>query len=218
MGIQVVRVVVDVHEPASICRELAQAGADVVVERLPVGDYRMSEALVERKSVRDLHLTLAAGRLWGQLGRLRAATRAPYLLVEGGSLDNGPISPAAIRGALLAAGENGVTVVRSESPIDSAFWLYRIAWRARRRPPRDRPLYAQRPKASSAEAVLAAIPEISAVSARSLLAHFGSIAAVVEATDAQITAVSGIGPIRAQRLREALNHPQSAYRSRRSRE
>ena len=219
MGIQVIRVVVDVREPASIRRELAQAGADVVAERLPVGDYRMSEALVERKSVRDLHLTLAAGRLWGQLGRLRAAARASYLLVEGPSLDNGPITPAAIRGALLAAGENGVTVVRSESTSDTALWLYRIACRAARpRGRRDRPLYAQRPKPLTAEAVLAAIPDISTVTARALLAHFGSIAAVVKATDAELSDVDGIGPVRARGIRTALNHPQSAYRSRRSRE
>lgn len=219
MGIQVVRIEVDVDEPKAVDEELDRLGADVQRLRLPVGDYRADGALVERKTVRDLHLTLAAGRLWGQLGRLRAAEGSPYLLVEGESLDAGPLSPAAIRGALLAAGENGVTVVRSESKTDSALWLYRIACRtARHRGPRDRPLYAQRPKGTTAEAVLAAIPDISTVTARALLARFGSIAAIVEATDAELSDVNGIGPIRARRLRETFSHPQSACRSRQSRE
>lgn len=219
MGTQVVRVDVDVHEPKAVDDELGRLGADVQRFRLLVGDYRSDGAIVERKTVRDLHLTLAAGRFWGQVGRLRTAGGTPYLLVEGESLDAGPLSPAAIRGALLAASENGVTVVRSESKTDSALWLYRIACRAaRRRGPRDRPLYAQRPKATTAEAVLAALPGISTVTGRALLAHFGSIAAIVEATDAELSEVDGVGPIRARRIRETLTLPHSAYRSRRSRE
>lgn len=219
MGIQVVRVKVDVHEPSAVDEELRRLGADVQRLRLPVGDYRAERALVERKTVRDLHLTLAAGRLWGQLGRLRAAEGTPYLLVEGESLDAGPLSPAAIRGALLATGENGVTVVRSESRTDSALWLYRIACRAtRHRGPRNRPLYAQQPKERTAEAVLAAIPDISTVSARALLARFGSLQAIVNATDDDLTDIRGIGLVRLQRLREALSHPPTTYRSRQSRE
>jgi ERCC4-type nuclease len=217
MGIQVVRVVVDVHEPAAVRSELIRVGAEVIVDRLSIGDYQTSEALVECKTVRDLHLRLAAGRLWGQLGRLRRSGLRPFLLVEGPALDAGPISPAAIRGALLAAGENGVTVVRSEAQGDSALWLYRIACRPTR-PRRDRPIYAQRPKAPSPEAMVAAIPGISTVTARNLLSHFGTVAAVVKATDAELKDVSGIGPIRARTIREALTRPPTAYRSRQSRE
>ena len=214
-----VRIDADVHEPERIRTELSRLGVDVQRRRLAVGDYRVEGVFVERKTVRDLHLTLAAGRLWGQLGRLRAAGGRSLLLVEGMSLDAGPISPAGIRGALLAAGENGVTVVRSETEADSALWLYRIACRAgRQHPAPDRPVSSQRPKDATPEAVLAAIPEISTVSARALLAHFGSVAAIVNAPDAELTAVPGIGPVRALRLRESLNHPHYAYRSRRSRE
>ena len=223
MGIQVVRIEVDVHEPGCVWDELARLGAEVRRSQLPVGDYRCAHALVERKTVRDLHSTLSAGRLWGQLGRLRAAARHPILLVEGPALDEGSVSPAAIRGALLAAGEHGVSVVRSETEADSALWIYRIACRAARsKPAPDRPTYAQRPKSltpnATAEAVLAAIPEISTMSARAVLGRFGSLEAVARATDADLTDVRGIGPARLRSLREALTHQHSDYRSRRSRE
>lgn len=217
MGIQVVSVVVDVHEPRGITDELNSLRAQAQVERLAVGDYATGEALIERKTVRDLHLTLAAGRLWGQLGGIRAAAPKPFLLVEGPSLDAGPVSPAAIRGALLAASENGVAVVRSESAADSALWIYRIACRSARRA-RDRPLYAQRPKPATAEAVLAAIPHVSTRTARSLLAHFGTVAEVVQATDDELKDVCGVGPIRAHAIRETFTRQPTSYRSRRSRE
>ena len=219
MGIQVVRVEVDVHEPAAIVGELRRLGTEVRVAQLPVADYRSGFALVERKTVRELHLTLAAGRLWGQLGRLRAAGSRPFLLVEGASLDAGPISATGIRGALLAAAENGVPIVRSESRADSALWIHRIAWRAARRSSsRDRPVYAQRPKPSTAEGVLAAVPGISTMSARALLGRFGSLQAIVNATDADLRDVQGIGPVRARNLRAAITHQHVSYRSRRSRE
>jgi ERCC4-type nuclease len=217
MGSQVVRVAVDVREPVRIRAELERLGADATVASLPIGDYRMGDVLVERKTVRDLHLALVAGRLWGQLGRLRAGAPRPFLLVEGAALDSGPLSPAAVRGALLAAAENGVTVVRSESLTDTALWLYRIGCRGARRR-RDRPEYAQRPKVGTPEAVLASIPGISAVTARELLAHFGTVAEVVAATDLELRDVSGVGPFRAQAIRAALTRPPTSYRSRRSRE
>ena len=132
MGIQVVRIDADVHEPERIRAELSRLGVDVHRRLLATGDYRVEGVLVERKTVRDVH--------------------------------------------------------------------------------------AQRRKGATPEAVLAAIPEISTVSARALLAHFGSVAAIVNAPDADLTAVPGIGPVRAQRLKESLNHPYYAYRSRQSRE
>jgi ERCC4-type nuclease len=184
MGFQVVRIDVDVHEPAAVVDELRRLGTEVRVAPLPVADYRSGSALVERKTVRDLHLTLAAGRLWGRLGRLRAAGSRPFLLVEGASLD--------------AAG---------------------IAWRAARRSSsRDRPVYAQRPKPSTAEGVLAAVPGISTMSARALLGRFGSLQAIVNASDADLMEVQGIGPLRARNLRAAVTHQHVSYRSRRSRE
>ena len=64
MGIQVVRMEVDLHEPEKVRAELARLGVEVLSRPLQVGDYRMRGVMVERKRVRDLHLTLASGRLW----------------------------------------------------------------------------------------------------------------------------------------------------------
>jgi Fanconi anemia group M protein len=202
-----IRVFADVHERASgIPRLLAEAGVEVTVLRLAAGDYVVGAGgLVERKSVLDLHGSIINGRFWAQIGKLRAASAQPYLLIEGRDLDDGPLEPNAIRGACIAALELKVALIRTVGPADTARWLHRLAERRRRTTGRERPVYAQRPAPAprtAAEAMLAAVPGVSARSARALLSHFGSVLAVVNATDEELLSVPGIGPARARSVRE----------------
>jgi DNA excision repair protein ERCC-4 len=207
-----VRIVVDVHERQSgIADVLAdELRAEVELAPLPAGDYACgADTLVERKRVLDLHGAVTKGRLWPQLAKLRAAAAFPYLLVEGTDLDRGPLGGAAIRGVCLAAIDQGIALLRSGQPRDSALWIHRLAVRCQRiGPAADRPVYSQRPKAGgaeAAEALLAAVPGISATSARALLAHFGSVAAVLAATPEEWLEVPGIGRERARSLAATLH-------------
>ena len=182
------------------------------VTGLSSGDYHLpSGAIVERKTVRGMHLAIVGGTFWPQLGRLRKSARLPYLLIEGSDLDGGPLSPAAIRGACLAIVDLGITVLWARDPTDSALWLYRLAQRREHPPARRRPAYAQRPKANpgspAAEAMLASVPGISTVSARALLTRFGNVAAVLAADPNDWEAIAGIGPQKAKSLAETLRSP-----------
>lgn len=149
---QPVKIIVDLHERVSgIADMLAELGADVELAPLPAGDYAVgAETLVERKRVLDLHAAVLKGRLWPQLGKLRAACAFPYLLIEGSDLDRGPLHRNAVRLA-----------VRCQQLEPAA----------------DRPAYAQRPRPKAgeetAEAVLAAVPGVSTSSARALLPASG---------------------------------------------
>jgi ERCC4-type nuclease len=211
MNATAVRIVVDVHErqsgiPAVLAEEL---GADVEIAALPAGDHAVgADTLVERKRVLDLHAAVIKGRLWPQIGKLRAAAAFPYLLVEGTDLDRGPLGGAAIRGACLAVIDQGIALLRSGQPRDSALWIHRLAVRCQRTEAApERPAYAQRPKGDAglvAEAMLAAIPGISTVSARALLERFGSVSAVAAASRDDLLAVPGIGVDRADSILAAL--------------
>jgi ERCC4-type nuclease len=188
---------------------LLRLGVTVEYRPLAVGDYQAGRAIVERKSVRDLHLSII------QVDRLRRLAAHPYVLVEGADLDAGPLRPEAVRGALVALAELGVPVVRSSGPEDSASWLKISAGRRtrRRQPPTPMP----RPRTNAAEAMLAAVPGLSIVSARALLAHFGSVANIAEAGEARWLSVPGIGPVRAAALAKALNQEPSISSRRPSR-
>ena len=205
------RIVADTFESASdLPAELRALGVKVERVKLPVGDYDLGHGvLVERKTVLDLHLSLERGRLWSQIGTLRVHARLPYLLIEGRDLDDGPLRPAAVRGACLAVIGQGVPIIRSHDSIDSALWLRLLAGRVGgARVARDRPSYAQRLKPASdlvREAMLAAVPGISVTGARALLEHFGSVSAVIAAQDDDWLRVPGIGRRRAASLRSAIS-------------
>jgi DNA excision repair protein ERCC-4 len=198
----------DVGEPREVVSALVDEGVAVRRRRLPVGDYVLpGGAIVERKAVRDLHLSILTGRLWRQLGALRNATDRPVLLIEGVTLDIAVLAPRAVRGACLAVAEQGIEVVRSMDAADSACWLALLGRRPFRRR-RDRPSYAQRRKPApiaSGEVVLVAVPHISVGVARALLERFGSVAGVAAAPTEELLDVRGVGRARVAELRRALH-------------
>jgi ERCC4-type nuclease len=203
------RVVIDVHERRSrMHEELLLQGLDVSVRPLAVADYELGPALIERKRIWDLHLSIIQRRFWPQIGRLRDAAYFSYLLVEGDDLDAGPLRADSIRGALLAVEELGVSVIRSRDAADSAFWLAILASRMERRsgaPRRAHRRYALR-ETDGARAMLSAAPGISTGCAQALLDQFGSVADVIAAGPTRWLEVPGIGPVRAASLARILCH------------
>jgi Fanconi anemia group M protein len=204
-------ILADVYERRSgVIEALRRRGVEVEIQHLDAGDYRLTgHVLVERKTVSDFHESLRRGRLWGQIGRLRNAAQLPYLLLEGRRVDAGPLRSDAVRGALLAVIGQGVPLIVAETPSVSACWLHLLALRAKGvRSSRDRPIYAQRLTSRRElvpEAMLAAVPGISVVGARALLAQFGTVAGVVAAGYDAWLRVPGIGPARASALRDAFS-------------
>jgi ERCC4-type nuclease len=192
-----------------------------VVEPLAAGDYRIQGgALVERKTVADLHGSLARGRLWSQVGRVRDTAVVPFLFVEGDDLDDGPRHPNAIRGCLLAIADLGIAVVRTRDPEDTALWLHRLAVRQQRRSSGSRPAE-RRFRPSPGVTALTGIPGISEATARALIDRFGTIEQLLAAGPERWADVDGVGPVRAPasyRSRSDPTAPNSAYSSPRSKE
>jgi ERCC4-type nuclease len=195
------QIVVDVHEPKAMATELRALGLEVGVTSLRAGDYLIGDTtIVERKTVRDLHLSIVRGRLWRQIGLIRRRAPWRYLLVEGHSMYDGPVASEAIRGLVIAVDELGVCVVHSSDLQDSAAWLTRIA-RRRLGEHRtiDRPIYAQRPKrqprVSPPEQALSAAAGVSTITAR-----IGSLLNVLNTPPEELQRVRGVGANRAQAI------------------
>ena len=197
---------VDVRERRSdVPMLLIEAGADIDLVTLAVGDYAVGDRVIERKTVADLHSSLVNRRFWSQVAALRRDPRRAYVLVEGEDLDDGPVPARALRGALLKVLDNGIRLLRTPSPADTALWLTVLARQEQRRVEhRATVATGRRPIVISPVGLLAAIPGISIESAKALLSEFGSIAAIAAASEPDLQSIRGIGPERAQALVRAL--------------
>jgi DNA excision repair protein ERCC-4 len=200
-------VLVDYRERgSSIPDALKAAGLDVQLTDLPVGDYVLGPGLaVERKGPNDLGASIRDGRIFDQAVRLQSAFAQAVLLLED---EPRGIAEDAWRGAVCRLVEDGFTVLHSLDTEDSAAWIVRLAKRARRARPTTRtdgPRRAPRHPSAQAEAMLSIVPGISTTMARSLLASYGSLAAVAAAAPEGLRSHPGIGRVRAARLAEALH-------------
>ena len=59
------------------------------------------------------------------------------------------------------------------------------------------------------ELVIASFPDIGLKGARALLRQFGSVRAVIDADEHDLTAVEGIGPVKAKTIAETARRPYS---------
>jgi len=200
-------VLVDYRERgSSIPDALIGAGLDVHLTDLPVGDYVLGLGLaVERKGPIDLGASIRDGRIFDQAVRLQSTFPQAVLILEG---EPRGIAEDAWRGAVCRLIEDGFTVLHSLDTEDSAGWIVRLAKRARRAEPTthtEGPRRAPRHPSAQAEAMLSVVPGISTNMARSLLAAYGSLAAVAAAAPEGLRHHPGIGRVRAARLAEALH-------------
>ena len=208
-----IRIVVDSAEQrGAVYRHLADLPEIVVeVTRLPVGDYLLGGDLaVERKTAADFAASIADRRLFAQVAALKDAYARPVILLEGAwPPARSRMHPNALRGALsyLVAVE-GLSVLRSSDADDSARLLVQLARHAQRGLERAPELVSKGRAvelAARQERVIRALPDVGPTLARLLLAHFGSPAAVLNAAEAELRAVPGIGPARAAAIRRTLD-------------
>jgi Fanconi anemia group M protein len=212
---ETVEVVVDQRElDSNIARELSKRdGVETRLETLSVGDYVLSDRVaVERKSHGDFMDTLLGGdrSIFEQAKDLTRHYTRPVLLLEGdGDLyAERNVHPNAIRAALASlAVDWGVSVVHTRSEDDTAEMVETIA--TREQTDNDREVSAHGEKAAKTlgeqqEYVVSAIADIGPVTARSLLDEFGSVEAVMTASEDDLVEADGVGGVTAERIREVV--------------
>jgi len=209
-----VEIVVDQRElDSSIAKSLStRDGLVTRLETLAVGDYVLSDRVaVERKSAADfVDSMLDADRsMFEQVGELSRAYARPVMVVEGTNLyGQRDIAPNAIRGALASlAVDFDVSVLRTEDEADTTELLATIAKREQETRDREVSVHGEKTtktRAEQQEYVVSAIADIGPVTSRTLLEHFGTVEAVMTATEDDLLEVDGVGPVTAERIREVV--------------
>ncbi len=209
-----IEIVADQREmDSSVPRELSRANdLEVRLETLAVGDYVLSDrVVVERKSAADFVDSLVGGdrSAFEQVGAMARHYSRPIVIVEGeGVYEQRDVHPNAIRGALSSlAVDFGASVLRTESEADTTELLAVIARREQRTSSRTVSVHGEKGTKTLGEQqeyVVSSIAEIGPVTARSLLEEFGSVEAVMIASEEELQNADGVGAVTAERIREVV--------------
>ncbi|WP_332897497.1 DEAD/DEAH box helicase [Haladaptatus sp. CMSO5] len=209
-----IEIVADQRElDSTIARDLSKRdGVKIRLETLEVGDYVLSDrVVVERKSVSDFLDTLTGGdrSMFEQVGDAARYYGRPVVIIEGENLyGERNVHPNAIRGALASlAIDFGASVLRTEDQKDTADLLQVIASREQKTDQREVSVHGKKTKKTLTEQqeyVVASIADIGPVTARALLSAFGTVEAVMEATEEELMEVKGVGKVTAERIREVV--------------
>lgn len=196
-----VTIIIDHRESRSkIVRFLAvKPEVNVDSQQLEVGDYVLSSRIgVERKEVDDFLNSMLNGRLFVQMKNLRESYARPVLILEGeGLLERRNINHNAIFGALSSiVVDYGIAVFQTRSAKETADVLYVMARREQFRDQKEVAIRGAKVAMSRVEQqrfIIEGLPNISAVLAKRLLSHFGSIFSLVNAEVEELCEVQGIG-------------------------
>jgi Fanconi anemia group M protein len=148
------------------------------------------------------------GRLFSQMKMLKGAYINPILVIEGeGLFTRGGVNQNAIFGALASIiSDFNISVIFTNDDTETANLLTMMA---RREIAEGRPVGIRGEKISMSQReqqqfIIEGLPGISATLAQRLLAHFGSVRAVMDADEKQLCEVRGIGETIAKGIVETV--------------
>jgi len=199
-----VPLIVDVNEPEDLVERLRTFHVEFEVRRIAPGDYVLGPIGIERKTLHDFFSSLIRKRLFEQVQRLREAYPQPLVVLEG---DLAEIStfrhPQSVLGALLALEVSERVPVLATADKDQTALLLSVLWRRQDKAAAEYGLR-HKPKGMTLEErqrfILEGLPNVGEVLARNLLEHFGSVRAVLSASEEELKRVPGIGDQRAAEI------------------
>lgn len=185
-------------------------GVTVKIRRLPWGDYHGDGCLVfERKTLDDFAVSIVDGRLFRQMIRLAGMTMKSVLILEGTSMvfTHTGVKREAMQGALITVSLIlGIPILRSKEPEETARLMVYATRQVRSIAEGDSRRHGYRPKRKRFRQlfILQGLPGVGRNLAGRLLKHFGSIEAIVTASEEELAMIDGIGPHTAVKIRQAV--------------
>jgi Fanconi anemia group M protein len=210
-----ITIFVDVQEKKSgIIELLEKRGVDVVVKKLEVADYILSERVgVERKTVSDFVHSIKGKRLFKQILYLKENFECPLFMIEEGFklIEPHGIHPKGLKGALsFIQVLNRIPLIYTKDVHDTAEFLYIIARQEKLLINQKVSLKAKKIGDTLAEQqryVIESIPNIGPKLSDSILKHFGTIKRFILADEEELIKVPKIGEKKAKRIKEILVTP-----------
>ncbi len=206
----------DVREQASpVLRELSfYPTLRVHTKTLEVGDFVIGpDVVIERKTVEDFLSSVIDGRMLNQLMNMSHAYARPLLILEGKpeelfTLRN--MHENAIIGMLSTiALTYRIPIFFTKNAQETAKYIFLMAKREQQGQDREIRLRMGRKGLTLNEQqqfLVESLPQIGPTAAKALLAHFGSIQKIMNATKEELQEVENIGPKKAKLVLDVISH------------
>lgn len=207
-----VKIILDNREPEEFLHLFEEKGAIVEVKQLEVGDFVCSgEIAVERKARQDFEMSIIDGRLFKQLQNLLENFPKPIVIVEGEERNESEIiSKEALMGAYAAViSDFGVPLFFSRDIEETADIVFHLAKHAQLAKPLSLRVFAKRKSLTPSQhqrGVVEALPMVGPKLARALLTHFGSVRAVMNASEEELKEVEKLGEKKAKVIRALIDY------------
>jgi ERCC4-type nuclease len=181
-------VIVDIHEKNSlVLSELVALGVQAHVQKLEVGDYIAGDVVIERKTMPDFVSSMLSKRLREQLINLKRAEK-PLLIVENFDFDyDVRINQNCIKGFIMSIMLNyQIPVLFTKDSQDTADYLFLLAKKDKHACESLRLKRRTLNKKELARYILEGFPGIGPATAGKLLKKFGSIKAIINASEEEL--------------------------------
>ncbi|MHA1585350.1 MAG: ERCC4 domain-containing protein, partial [Promethearchaeota archaeon] len=202
-------IMVDSRETASpVTRELSERNANISLQKLPIGDYIISERCgIERKAIPDLISSIKDGRLFSELQKLKMQFMLPVLIIEGDLGSGVAVNRAALLGALSAIMlKMEIFIYQTNSPEETAEMLIALAKKEQQSGKQKN--FSIRFKKipdnpqKKLEFILSGIPGINASRAQDLLREFRTLQNIFNAETKDLENVLNIGKVLAKSIKK----------------
>ena len=216
-----INIIIDDRERSQTIHQalIAMEGVSCERRRLAIGDFQVDgRFLFERKTLPDFAVSVVDGRLFKQMTRLAMSPLNGVLVLEGSSRDLKPsgVRREALQGALITTSLIlGIPVLRAFNADETARLMVYTARQVRFAATGGLPRSGYRPKGKRKQQlhILQSLPGVGPARAVRLLARFGSVQNVLNASFENLISVEGIGSETARNIDWAVREPEAAYGS-----
>ena len=199
-----VPLVMDSNEPEDLLELLRDLGVEVERRKIAPGDYVVGPIGIERKALYDFFNSLVRKRLFEQVRRLRESYPQPLVILEGNLAEISTFRhPQSLFGALVALEVAERVPVLTTADKEQTALLLSVIWK---RQDKEASAYGLRHKPKEMRLderqrfLVEGLPSVGETLAHNLLAHFGSVRAVFDASEADLKRVPKIGDIKAAEI------------------
>jgi len=185
-----IKIIIDTREKNSLVPTfLISKGASILFQKLEVGDYKIGDIIIERKTINDLISSLKSNRLKNQLKNLKECTN-PVIILEKTKEVHSSIHPNSINGIIISISLNyKVPIIYTQSEDHTAQILIQIANQKENSSSPANPNKIPKTLEEQKRFILEAFPGIGPVASKKLLQNYPNLKEIFNSSEEDLNKI-----------------------------